>query len=211
MRLILAVLCIALASCGNSSGSTSQPPAAATSAPSPPPAPLTTTAQVVFTGDSITMLMPTSEYVPGSFNAGISGNETCQMLARFDADVLARHPAIVVLLGGVNDIKNHDTFDTSCLFSMVQKAMAAGARVIVGTVMPATRLPRVISENLLIVELNSQLRMGAQQYGYTLVDYYRVIALPDGGPNQQLLDDGLHPNRAGFDAMWGALRPLLAQ
>src|ERR1700681_4754729 len=64
--------------------------------------------RVVFMGDSITegwaqffgSQFPGKPYV----NRGISGQTTPQMLVRFRQDVIDLHPAVVVILGGVNDI-----------------------------------------------------------------------------------------------------------
>jgi lysophospholipase L1-like esterase len=201
MRLIVVILCAILSSCG---ASQSTEPAQVTQ----PPASIAAT--VVFTGDSITLLMPVTEYVPGAINAGVSGNETSQMLERFDADVLSHHPSVVVILGGINDIKNNDAFDAGNIFAMVQQAMSSGAQVIVGTVMAASYIPHPALENQLVVELNEQLRIGAEQYGYTLVDYHAALALADGGVDETMLKDGLHPNKEGYDAMWGVLKPVLA-
>src|SRR5688572_29214196 len=67
-------------------------------------------------------------HVPGAINAGVSGNETGQMLARFDADVLAHDPAVLVLLGGTNDIRNRDSADPEKLFEIVSRAKAADIR-----------------------------------------------------------------------------------
>lgn len=207
MRLILAMLCLALASCGNSGGST---PASLPAIAVTPTIPSVATSSIVFIGDSITLAWPLDRYITGAVGTGISGNETGQMLARFDTDVLAHLPQVVVILGGVNDIKNHDIVDTSSIFAMVQKAMASGAKVIVGTVMAATRLPNANLENKLILQFNEQLQMGSHEYGYTLVDFHTAMALYDGSPNQALLTDGLHPNDAGYDVMWSVLKPVLA-
>ncbi|MDQ6613062.1 MAG: GDSL-type esterase/lipase family protein, partial [Gemmatimonadota bacterium] len=64
--------------------------------------------RVVFMGNSITeawaplfsQLFPGKPYV----GRGISGQTTPQMLVRFRQDVIALKPAVVVILGGTNDI-----------------------------------------------------------------------------------------------------------
>jgi lysophospholipase L1-like esterase len=45
--------------------------------------------------------------------------------------------------------------------------------------------------------------------GMSFVDYAAVMANPDGSPNSSLYRDGLHPNGAGYAAMWRALKPVL--
>ena len=66
--------------------------------------------RVVFMGDSITdgwgRRPGTGQFFPGKpyINRGISGQTTPQMLIRFQQDVVALHPAAVVILAGTNDI-----------------------------------------------------------------------------------------------------------
>jgi lysophospholipase L1-like esterase len=165
---------------------------------------------VVFIGDSITQVMPTAEYVPGSVNLGVSGNETGQMLARFD-DVLTLHPSVVVILGGTNDIRNRDSADPENLFLMVRRALDADARVIVGTLPPADinlgAHPEV--ERQLFIVMSDKIREGAMSHGYDVADYEKAI-LDHGGLIPSLYADKyLHPSRAGYDAMWSELKPVL--
>ena len=65
--------------------------------------------------------------------AGIAGDTSADMLGRFDRDVTARKPDVVTISAGVNDVWFHKaTFETFCANerSMVAKAKAAGARVV---------------------------------------------------------------------------------
>lgn len=168
---------------------------------------------VVFIGDSITQLWPLQEYFPGAINCGISGNETGQMLARFDTDVLALRPSVVVILGGTNDIRNRDSADPENLFAMVRKALDADARVIVGTLPPADinlgAHPEV--ERQLFIVLSQKIREGATAHRYDVADYEKAI-LDHGGLIPSLYADKyLHPSRAGYDAMWEQLKPVLEQ
>jgi lysophospholipase L1-like esterase len=171
----------------------------------------------VFIGDSITELWGVNpvinyspnlaDHVPGSVNKGVSDNTTTQMLARFNSDVLVYKPSVVHILGGTNDALNGDNpIGTTGLFTMVNDAEAAGARVIVGTI-PLIDFDR--SFNPVIVVYNNTLRSSAALLGYVVVDYAAVMANPDGSPNSSLYRDGLHPNGAGYAAMWRALKPVL--
>lgn len=206
-RLWLWLVALALTACGGDSHS-SQPlrrlnqPAA------------TSTGPIVFMGDSITMLWPLQEFVPDAINAGISGNETGQMRARFETDVLALHPSILVLLGGTNDIRNRDSADAENLFAMVRLAKDAGIRVIVGTLPPADinlgSYPEV--ERKLFAVMNDKIAKAAAKYGYDVADYYGAMTLADGSlDTYKYADRYLHPNRAGYEAMWLALQPVLTQ
>jgi lysophospholipase L1-like esterase len=179
-------------------------------------APITAPAKVnagpiVFMGDSITQLWPLDQYVEGAVNAGASGEDSWQMLNRFRRDVIARKPRTVVILAGTNDIRDRDSADPDRLFVMVRLAREAGIRVIVGTVPPMAinmgAYPEV--EKQLVIVLNDKIRKGAAEHGYEVADYNPAF-LMDGSMNIALYADAyLHPNRAGYDAMWAKLEPLL--
>lgn len=65
--------------------------------------------------------------------AGIAGDTSADMLGRFDRDVAARKPDVVTISAGVNGVWfNKATFETFCANerAMVEKAKAAGARVV---------------------------------------------------------------------------------
>lgn len=228
MKALLGLLMVGLTGCGSGmAGSSSQAVAPQAAAQPPPvdPHPLYTS-KVAFMGDSITWIWNQSDrlqpqallsaHLPDFVDAGISGNETSQMLARFDTDVMAYHPDVVVILGGVNDIKNSGVDPAtiaSNIFAMVQKAESAGAKVIVGTVLsigiayaPQTFLDQADPQ---IDALNKLLVAGASAYGYTIVDYHPAMLAADGTANGALLIDGLHPNDAGYAVMWKVLKPLL--
>lgn len=180
---------------------------------------------IVFVGDSITQFWDwggfdtpepaLSVLVPGEINDGISGNRTSDMLARFDA-VLAQHPAIVVILGGTNDIRQIEAPSIDNISEMAEQASAAGARIIIGTVPPASisLYPTVLDQtpnDAHIKEFNNQLRALAASYGYDIVDYYSVLINMDGSQNTDLFvsTDLIHPNHLGYNAMWSILKPLL--
>jgi lysophospholipase L1-like esterase len=199
----ITILCVALCAC-----SADGDPAAITQ----PPA--TRAGAVVFLGDSITQLCPWDTYVPGAINAGVSGNETGQMLARFDADVLAHEPSVLVMLGGTNDIRHLDSADTANLFAIVARAKAADIRVIVATLPPAElnlgAYPEV--ELQLFEVLNDKIVKGSTENGYDVVDYHKAMSLPGDNINTTLYADRwLHPNEAGCAAMFGVLEPILTQ
>lgn len=216
------ILSCFLAGCGSQQAPSSNPSAAnnAASRPSGP---------VVFMGDSITQFWQTgippaypaanptiSELVPGAVDAGVAGQTTGQMLARFQADVIARHPSVLVLLGGTNDLRLDPYATTSNIVSMVGQAQAAGIRVIIGTIPPSAlwTASTFLAESQTpsaIRAWNASLKMIAADYGCPLVDYYSVMVNPNGTENTALFDpDDIHPNSAGYAAMWAVLRPVLA-
>ena len=83
--------------------------------------------KLVFTGDSITEFgknrthgyvnlvvkgLAANGIVPDWEGVGIQGDTSGDMLARFDADVVAKNPKIVTISAGVNDIYKHVDFAT---------------------------------------------------------------------------------------------------
>jgi lysophospholipase L1-like esterase len=121
----------------------SAPPAVA-----PPGAPV-----VEFFGDSRALMWTAPASVPGYavVDRGIGRQTTAQILLRFDADVVALHPAVVVLEAGVNDLKTIAAFPekraeiiADCkanLKTLVDRTVAAGAEVVLVTVFDIGSVP----------------------------------------------------------------------
>lgn len=175
------------------------------------PTAIQTTDTIVFIGDSITQQWPLDLYLSSAINAGVSGNETRQMAARFDTDVIAHSPDIVVILGGINDIRNRDSADPEYLLQMAAKAKSAGAKVIMGTLPPAARNMGAYpaAESDLIDVMNDKIRKGAATHGYLVAEYHDAMTI-GGFLNPLLYEDRfLHPNERGYAAMWTALAPVL--
>lgn len=213
MRTITLALALLLAACGGGPESSALPSSA-------PP-----TERVVFIGDSVTQFWgggppayaspALCDYVPGSVNMGISGQTTKQMLARFD-DVLAYHPTVVVILGGTNDIAFDEALSTDSIAEMARRASAAGARVVIGTVPPshlesvATAFHGRAENDRRIAQFDADLRMLATAMGYVLVDYHAALVRADGQQDSSLFQpDEMHPDAAGYAAMWKALKPAM--
>jgi lysophospholipase L1-like esterase len=82
------------------------------------------------------------------YNAGIGGNTTTQMLARIDADVIAKNPKYCFIMGGINDITAGET-DYSVIASRLEemyiKLTKAGITIIASTVTPAATIDTRIS------------------------------------------------------------------
>jgi len=107
--------------------------------------------RVVFFGDSITDNWGAPSYggfFPGQpyVNRGIGGQATSQMLLRFRADVLALHPAAVVILAGTNDISRATGAMTAemvqfNLMAMTQLAQANGIKAVLCSILPTDDTP----------------------------------------------------------------------
>ena len=154
--------------------------------------------------------------IPGGVDAGIAGQTTQEMQQRFAMDVLAWNPAIVVLLGGTNDLALEQNPDTDAIAAMAEAAATAGASVVIGTLPPSqlwlgsTFLTQAQTTPA-ITRFNSQLETLASAHGYLVADYYSAMLNPDGSSDQNLfLPDHIHPNADGYAVMWNVLRPVLA-
>lgn len=86
---------------------------------------------------------------------------------------------------------------------MVDIAQANGIEVILGTIPPAASFlwnPRVQPVPV-ITALNAWLREYAASKKLGLIDYHASLAGPAGEPRADLGNDGVHPNRKGYEVM----------
>jgi lysophospholipase L1-like esterase len=168
------------------------------------PAPAAGERRVVFMGDSITEGWRNTAKPPapemGAFfigkpyiNRGISGQTTPQMLVRFRDDVIALKPAAVVLLAGTNDLAGNTGEMTLAaieenIATMSELARLHGIRVVLISVLPVAEYgwnpgrqpaPKIVA-------LNARLREYARNN-----------------------EDGVHPNRAGYELMARLLQPAI--
>ena len=177
-----------------------------------PPAP--DEKRVVFFGDSITDMWNLAEYFPGKsyINRGISGQTTPQMLLRFRQDVINLGPKVVVILAGTNDIAGNtgpmSPEDIEANYaSMADLAKANSIQVVFASILPvhnytpesqdlfAQRSPQKI------VELNRWLNSYCAEHGDFYLDYFSAMVDEKGLLKRDLAEDGLHPNKAGYNIM----------
>ena len=178
--------------------------------------------RVVFMGNSITenwqqyfaAMFPGKPYI----NRGISGQTTPQMLVRFRPDVIALEPAVVVILGGTNDIAGNTGPSTlemieSNIASMTELAMANGIKVVLCSVLPVYDYPwkRGLEPAPKIIALNTWMKGYAAQHGAIYVDFHSAMADARGGMRSELASDGVHPNAAGYRIMAPLVEQALAQ
>jgi len=178
--------------------------------------------RVVFMGDSITDAWPSiaPDFFAGRpyLGRGASGQTTAQMRERFRQDVLALEPAVVVILAGTNDVaenqgpyREDDTFAN--LAAMVDLARANGIRVVLASILPARDYPwrPGLAPAAKIVRLNARLRAHAARLGLVHADLHGPMADEDGGMMRVLAEDGIHPNRAGYEVMGPIVEQAIAE
>jgi len=134
-----------------------------------------------------------------AFTAGIPGNTTTDMLARFSGDVAAWSPRVVVILGGTNDLAagrtTEEVLDT--LDQLAGLARSLGATPVLGTVPPRT--DGDYAER--VAGLNAAIRAAGEHSGTTVIDFFSVLTDDDDGWQPGFTDDGVHPTAAAAEAM----------
>lgn len=145
-------------------------------------------------------------------NRGINAQRTDEIAARFDRDVIAEHPRVVIILAGVNDIYQGLPADavTRQLRELYDRAEHAGLAVIALSILPYNTATR--SQNDAMHAVNAWIaREAARDPHLRFVDTRAAVAArmdPDrlaGSP------DGLHPDVAGYRRMAEAIEPVLSR
>lgn len=168
---------------------------------------------VVFMGNSITEGWVKSH--PEFFSEnnytgrGISGQTTSQMLLRFQNDVVALHPKLVIINAGINDIaQNTGIYDPDFTFNnikaMVDIAQNNGIKVIITSVLPAAVFPwrkEITDVPQKVDALNIRLKQYASNNKLIFVDYNTAMRDAKGGMREGLSKDGIHPVPTGYAIM----------
>src|SRR5207253_1876715 len=99
--------------------------------------------------------------------------------ARFDEDVIARHPAVVVILAGVNDVYQGRPAQhvKDQLSAMYRRAHDAGIQVVAATIIPYnTATPE---QNARMADINAWIRSQARgDPGVVVADTRAAVAAP---------------------------------
>lgn len=170
--------------------------------------------RVVLLGDSITDGWASSRgdffRETGFIGRGISGEVTAQMLLRFRADVLDIGATTVVILAGINDIARNlgDEYSEDAtpgnLQSMVELARVHGVRPVLCSLLPSTRFfwrTEITDVFEKVVSLNARIKAYCAAEDILYVDYFTLLAGPDGPILPDYAPDTVHPNAAGYARM----------
>lgn len=143
-------------------------------------------------------------------NQGVNAQRSDVIAARFDEDVLAKKPAIVVIIAGVNDVYQGRPARhvKEQLAAMYKRAQGAGIKVIAGSIIPYDTA--TADQNARMHEINDWIRAQAQSDPRILfVDTRAAVAAP-GQPDKLISSpDGLHPDAAGYKRMADAIEPAI--
>ena len=161
-----------------------------------------------------------SSFFPGKpyINRGISGETTPQMLLRFQQDVVALKPVAVVFLGGSNDVAGNTgrmTLDMTedNISSMAAIAQANGIKMILASQLPVKSFfwNRCLQPEADLLALTAWEKNFAATHQLGYVDYYTVLAAPDGGFRAGLSLDGVHPNKKAYEIMAPVVEKVISR
>ncbi len=145
-------------------------------------------------------------------NQGINAQRSDVIAARFDEDVIAKKPAVVVIVAGVNDVYQGRPAQhvKDQLAAMYTRAHAAGIRVVAGTIIPYNTA--TADQNARMHDINDWIRAeGRADPGVICVDTRAAVAAPGDPDKLASSPDGLHPDAAGYRKMADAIRPAVEQ
>ena len=153
----------------------------------------------------------------GYVDKGISGQNTAQMLSRFQKDVIDLNPQVVVIMGGTNDLAQGVTKEqiVANLSAMAEMADEAGIHVVLCSVTPCndsySKLNDPKTKGAHIITLNGMIQSLASSKGYTWCNYWTSLVADDGLAlkEEYRLYDNLHPGPDGYDVMEPIVKNLI--
>lgn len=171
----------------------------------------------------------TTYFHPGFFSGngyidkGISGQNTTQMRARFEKDVVALNPKVFVIMAGTNDIaqgvSNDDIFNN--IAYMASEAKTHGMKVIICSITPNNRNYTGVGWKSQYIEaLNERFQNLCTSEGYAYCDYWSSLVartgeaavstdIDHGLKDAYKLYDDLHPGPAAYTVMEGIVKPII--
>jgi lysophospholipase L1-like esterase len=176
---------------------------------------------VVFIGDSITENWPAAHpafFASGYVGRGVSAQTSSQMVVRFYNDVIALRPRVVHIMAGTNDVNGITGPSTeddvvNNIKAMLDLAAGNAIKIVLASIPPIDPSPRKpgFVPDTSVLPLNVRLRDLARERGLVYVDYYSALTDGQGQLRSDLSNDGLHPNRAGYDLMEPLTRRAIAE
>lgn len=173
---------------------------------------ITARPKAVFMGNSITdnwAKFHPEFFVENNFvGRGISGQVTSQMLCRFQSDVIALRPKMVIIMAGTNDIAQNNGYIShehilQNIQSMCELAKQNRIRSVLCSCLPAAafkwRPEMKPAED--IKRLNEMIKAYAKANKIKYIDYHSALVDEHGGLPKKYAADGVHPNMDGYAIM----------
>lgn len=144
-------------------------------------------------------------------NRGVNGERTDEIAKRFDRDVLAVQPRVLILIAGVNDIYQGRSVESvvTSLAAMYERAKAAGIAVVAGSIVPFnTAAP---DQNARMKAVNDWIRLDATRSHLVRFADTRAAVAHETSPDLLISSpDELHPSADGYRRMAETLSPVIA-
>jgi lysophospholipase L1-like esterase len=143
-------------------------------------------------------------------NQGINGQRSDEIRARFESDVIAKRPAVVVIIAGVNDVyQGRDAQHVEReLGSMYVRAKQAGIKVVAGSIIPYNSATP--DQDARMHEINDWIKTeAARDPAMRFVDTRAAVAAPGDPDRLAASPDGLHPDANGYHRMADAIAPAI--
>ena len=148
-------------------------------------------------------------------NCGIGGDTSTGMLSRFYPEVVSRKPALVLLLGGTNDLWFNVAVEniTANIYAMVCQARYHGITPLIGLPLPIhvkaaqkqawePPVEGYAGCNRRVEALGQNLKKYAVSSEVPILDFYSAFVSTNGTANPDLyLEDGTHANATGSRCM----------
>jgi lysophospholipase L1-like esterase len=139
-------------------------------------------------------------------NQGINAQRSDQIRERFEEDVIALRPALVVIIAGVNDVyQGRDVGHVKAqLSAMYARARNAGIKVVAGSIIPYNTA--TADQNARMHAINEWIRAQAgADRNIRFADTRAAVAAADDPDRLASSPDGLHPDSAGYRKMADAI------
>lgn len=167
--------------------------------------------QVVFFGDSITEMLPVSDWYGAYslrsglevYNRGISGDSSIGLYNRAKENVTCIKPSAVVILIGTNDIGFglSGDFVVENIINLLEliKGDCPDCKIILQAIYPVIDGKAGKRKNSVILETNKKLKAVASNSGVTYLDFTDMLADRNGNLKEEYTFDGLHLSAAGYE------------
>ncbi len=140
-------------------------------------------------------------------NAGVPGNTTSQMRARLAKDIYPYKPAVLLVLGGTNDL-GYGISESAIIANLRAIIVDARAHKVTPILInvPPDSYPSMASK---IKSLNAAILRLANLQKIHVVDLYSALATKDGLIQPKYTSDGLHFSELGCQAAANQIRAQL--
>ena len=169
------------------------------------------TSEFVMIGDSITARGHWNEFLPqfSLANRGIDGDTTQDVLGRMDGIVSVR-PRVAFVMLGINDLSYGVGVDQvfSNYSQIVETLISNGTTPIIQSTV-ACSIAMCGGRNDDVGALNLKLQRYADERGVMFINLNERLATVEEGLRQDLTDDGLHLNGAGYARWIDLIEPVL--